>query len=139
MESQDINQENFTTVEWENSWFRYCNFVGFSMEGGHITSDFVGCSFKDLDLYWTIFNVVNFIDCTFNDCVFRGVALPDCRFVECTLANCRFTKDNLDGDCDFDGAVAYGCQIEGSEGFAVLVVGKPRRNATVFPTPDSKA
>jgi fluoroquinolone resistance protein len=134
MESEDINQTNFATIERESSWFRYCNFIDFSMEGGHITSDFVGCSFRGLDLYWTMFNIVNFIDCRFTDCVFRGVAFPQCRFVECTLVNCRFNKDNLNGDCDFDKSVAYGCTINGCEGFAALIVGGPRDTATVFST-----
>ena len=139
MEAEDFNQENLASVEWEDGWFRFCNFTGFAMEGGHVTSDFVGCRFKDLDLYMTMFNIVNFTDCLFTDCVFRGTAFPDCRFVECRLINCRFIENNLGGDCDFDGAVAYGCQIEGCEGFAALTVGEPRRAGTVFPTPDPKA
>ncbi len=139
MESEEFTQENLASVEWEDGWFRYCNFTGFAMEGGHVTSDFVGCSFKELDLYMTMFNIVNFIDCSFIDCLFRGAAFPDCRFVDCRLTNCRFIKDSLNDDCHFDGAVAYGCQVEGCEGFAALIVGEPRRTTTVVPTSDQKA
>jgi uncharacterized protein YjbI with pentapeptide repeats len=138
MESETINKENLATAPWEDDFFRCCDFEDFSMEGGQVTSDFISCSFRRLDWYWTIFNNMNFIGCEFADCVFRGASLS-CRFVECTLNNCRFQKDNLDGDCKFDGSVAHGCTVVGGRGFLIASVSHWRHTNTVFPTPDSSA
>jgi hypothetical protein len=38
-------------------------------------------------------------------------------FVQCNLYDCKFVKDNLNGDCDFSGAVAYSCNAVRCEGF----------------------
>jgi uncharacterized protein YjbI with pentapeptide repeats len=117
MRTEIIDKENFAATEWEDNYFKYCNFHGFSPEGKLICSDFISCSFKDLDWYWGLFSDTNFIDCHFTDCVFRGSTFADCKFVECKLTNCRFIKDNLDADCDFPGTVAYGCEVDGGCGF----------------------
>ena len=117
MQSLAINKQNVQTVNWEEDCFKYCEFVGISPEGEHITADFNRCTFKDIDWYWGLFNIVNFIDCKFINCVFRGTSFADCKFVGCELVDCRFTKDNLNGDCRFDSTVSYSCKISNCEGF----------------------
>jgi uncharacterized protein YjbI with pentapeptide repeats len=115
--SETINSENLTDIEWDEGYFKFCNFEGFSIEGGQVSSDFVGCSFKNIDCYWSLFSGCNFISCNFADCAFAGTSFPDTRFVDCKLVNCKFTQDNLGGDCDFSKTIAYGCSVESSLGF----------------------
>jgi uncharacterized protein YjbI with pentapeptide repeats len=115
--SETINSENFTDIEWDEGYFKFCNFEGFSIEGGQVSSDFVGCSFKNIDYYLSLFSGCNFISCNFADCAFAGTSFPDTRFVDCKLVNCKFTQDNLGGDCDFSKTIAYGCSVESSLGF----------------------
>jgi uncharacterized protein YjbI with pentapeptide repeats len=117
LRSQEINSENFTDVGWDEGYFKFCNFEGFSIEGGLVSSDFVGCSFKNIDWYWSLFSGCNFISCTFADCAFAGASFPDTRFVDCKFVNCKFTQDNLGGDCDLSKTIAYGCAVESSLGF----------------------
>ncbi len=119
MQSLTVNQENFATVRWEDDYFKYCTFADISTDGGYVTSDFAKCEFQDIDWYWGMFNIVNFVGCKFDTCVFRGTSFPDCKFIECEFQNCRFVKDNLDGDCTFEGAIAYNCKVKNSEGFSV--------------------
>ena len=125
MESETITSENYPTIEWEDNYFKYCGFEGLSPSGGHVTSDFSTCSFKDTDWYWGIFNICNFMECSFTNCIFRGTAFPDCKFVECVFMNCQFLKDNMNRDCDFERAIAYGCRLENSVGFAAAQVSVP--------------
>ena len=117
MRTQTIEEKSVKATEWDENYFKYCDFREFSIEGGVVSSDFVGCSFKDVEWYWGLFTLSNFIDCRFADCVFRGSTFADCRFVDCTFANCRFIKDNLDASCSFERTVAYSCSVEGGEGF----------------------
>ena len=115
--SETINSDNLAEVEWDEEYFKYCDFAGFSIEGGLVASDFVGCSFSKIDWYWGLFSGCNFINCNFADCKFAGTNFPDTRFVDCKLANCEFTQDNVGGDCDFSKTTAYGCSVENSMGF----------------------
>jgi len=117
MRSTEIDATNFETIEWDDCYFKYCEFSGFSKQGGVISSDFVACSFKNLDWYWGVFAQANFVRCNFTNCTFRGASFADARFVECGLKDVRFIEDNLRIRCDFSGAVAYGCTVEGGEGF----------------------
>jgi uncharacterized protein YjbI with pentapeptide repeats len=119
MYSETVEAQNYATVDWEDNHFKFCQFRNFSVDGKHITSDFLDCSFVALDWYWGLFNLANFVNCEFTDCVFRGTAFSGCKFVECILTNCQFTKDNLGGNCDFDGGIAYGCIVNACEGFEV--------------------
>lgn len=116
-DSVTVTQEKLSEIDWDENYFKWCTFAYFSIEGGLIASDFARCSFKNLDWYWGLFSDSNFIKCEFKDCVFRGTSFPDTSFVECTLTNCRFVKDNLNGDCKFERTAAYGCTIDGGEGF----------------------
>jgi uncharacterized protein YjbI with pentapeptide repeats len=119
MNGLTVDKQNVRNVAWDEDCFKYCEFVGITPEGEHITADFTDCVFKDIDWYWGIFNIVNFVNCKFTNCVFRGTSFSDCKFVECELDGCRFIKDNLNGDCSFDRAVAYNCKISNCEGFKV--------------------
>jgi uncharacterized protein YjbI with pentapeptide repeats len=119
MRTEAIDKENLALVEWDENYFKYCDFADFSMEGGLICSDFVSCSFNNVDWYWGLFSGTNFVSCRFTDCVFRGSTFADSRFVECKFANCRFIKDNLDRGCVFTRTTAFGCMVDGGEGFDV--------------------
>ena len=119
MQSLEVNQQNFSSINWDDGYYKFCEFQDISTEGGQVTSDFASCTFTNIDWYWGMFNIVNFISCTFENCVFRGTSFPDCKFIECQFQNCRFIKDNLNGDCTFEGAVAYNCKLGNSEGFSV--------------------
>jgi uncharacterized protein YjbI with pentapeptide repeats len=121
MQALIINSENFNTVDWEEDCFKYCEFSGLSPEGEHITSDFISCKFTDIDWYWGIFNIVNFVECHFKNCIFRGTDFASCKFVECTFDNCQFIKDNLNGDCEFNESVAYNCRFTNCDGFNVAI------------------
>jgi len=119
MRSAVIDKESFATVGWDDNYFKYCNFEGFSADIVLIASDFVNCSFKNVEWYGGLFNHTNFISCEFIDCQFMGASFPDSRFIECTLENCRFLKDSVGRECDFSRAVAYECRVKGCEGFMV--------------------
>jgi len=118
-QSLEVNQQNLASINWENEYYKYCQFVDISPEGGHIDADFASCTFTNVDWYWGIFNIVNFVECIFVNCVFMGTSFPDCKFIECEFNNCQFVKDNLGGDCDFDGAVAYNCKVLNTVGFNI--------------------
>lgn len=117
MRSITVGNENLGAIEWDENYFKFCDFEDISIEGGVISSDFIDCSFKNVEWYWGLFSGANFVNCLFNDCVFRGSSFPDSKFVECSLVNCRFIQDNLATDCDFSQASAYRCSISGGEGF----------------------
>lgn len=119
MQSLTVNQENFASVRWEDDYFKYCTFADISTEGGHVTSDFANCEFEGIDWYWGMFNIVNFVGCKFVNCVFMGTSFPDCKFIECEFNSCHFIKDNLGGDCDFDGSMAYNCKVLNTVGLDV--------------------
>jgi uncharacterized protein YjbI with pentapeptide repeats len=121
MQSATITPANVASVEWDEQCFRFCEFLGISVDGEVISSEFIGCSFKEIDWYWGLFTQAIFVKCSFENCTFRGTSFPDARFVECKLTGCRFTKDNLDGDCDFRGAVAYACEVNDCQGFAAEI------------------
>ena len=118
--SETINSHNVAGIDWDEGYFKFCNFEGLSIEGQVVTSDFVGCSFKKVDWYWGLFSHCNFINCNFADCAFAGTGFADCRFVDCKLVDCRFVKDRLGGDCHFPKTIAYGCSIESSLGFGLV-------------------
>jgi uncharacterized protein YjbI with pentapeptide repeats len=66
----------------DESYFKFCNFEEFSIEGGQVSSDFHGCSFNKIDWYWSLFSGCNFIGCSFANCTFAGTNFPDTRFVD---------------------------------------------------------
>ncbi len=117
MRSKKIAQADLAEVDWNDGYFKHCDFESLLIEGGVIDSDFVSCSFKNAEWYWTLFTQSNFIQCRFEECVFRGATFAQVLFVECSFTNCRFLKDNLDSPCEFDRTVAYGSSIENGEGF----------------------
>jgi uncharacterized protein YjbI with pentapeptide repeats len=123
MRSQRIEAANSDSVVWDENYFKFCDFEGFSVEGGVVGSDFIGCTFRDVEWYWGMFPLANFIACRLVNCTFRGTSFRDARFVECLIDRCLFVKDNLDGECEFAGAIAYGCQVRESAGFGAVHVG----------------
>ena len=122
MRSETIGKENFEATPWEENYFKYCTFDGFSQEGEVVSSDFVSCSFRNVEWYMSLFTHTNFVDCKFVNCVFLGSTFADSRFIECTMENCRFMRNNLDSECKFPGTVAYRCSLEGGVGFNAEVV-----------------
>lgn len=118
MQSEVINPENVSAVEWNEGYFKYCTFERLSMEGLLVWSDFVDCSFTSVNWYLGLFSSTNFIDCSFVDCTFAGMVFLDSKFVDCSLVNCRFIEDNLGGNCDFSKTHIYGCSVENCTGFA---------------------
>ena len=114
MRSATVEAQTADTQQWDDDLYKFCTFENFAVEGQPISGDFLDCTFKGLDWYRGFFSGVTFLRCRFKRCVFSGCNFTDARFVECALENSRFQKDNLDGDCNFTGAVAYGC-ILGSE------------------------
>lgn len=96
--------------------FRYCEFKQLRVAGGHITATFMGCSFADVDWYWGLFNLSTIVRSKFERCTFRGTSFADSIFVECEFADCRFVKDDLGGECSFDGTRWYACIFTNCEG-----------------------
>ena len=121
MQTGIFNSENIGSVDWEDQYYKFVEFTDFSFDDGQITSDFANCFFTNLDWYWGLFNVVNFVDCKFINCVFQGTSFADCKFVSCEFSDCKFIKDNLNGECDFDGSVAFDCKISNTEGFEAVI------------------
>jgi uncharacterized protein YjbI with pentapeptide repeats len=115
--SETINAANVAGVSWDEDYFKFCDFAGFSIEGGLVASDFVGCSFGKIDWYWGLFSGCNFINCSFADCTFAGTNFADTRFVDCKLVNCEFKHDNLGCDCDLSKTIVYGYSAENTRGF----------------------
>jgi uncharacterized protein YjbI with pentapeptide repeats len=114
-------QASIVTLFDQENVFRYCEFSGFSIDGGHVDGMFVGCTFRDLDWYWGLFNGCVFVNSKFAKCIFRGTAFPDCRFVDCEFIDCQFLEDNLGGKgCTADGARVYGSTAKGCKGAEFL-------------------
>jgi uncharacterized protein YjbI with pentapeptide repeats len=91
--------------------FRFCTFEQLDEDkiATAVDATFLGCRFKNIDFYWTLFNNVLFHDCEFKDCTFRGVSFAGCRFVDCSFESCVCTQDNLGGSCSFERSRWYGC------------------------------
>jgi uncharacterized protein YjbI with pentapeptide repeats len=117
MNGLKITENNLQSINWDADYFKCCEFEGFSLDGATIEADFGCCGFRDIDLYWTIFLISTFVDCEFDNCIFRGVGFGGCKFVECSFRNCQFIQDNLGGDCGFGDATAYNCKISNCVGF----------------------
>src|ERR1700761_6964361 len=52
--SETITSDNHNDMEWNESYFKYCNFEEFT-EYGFVSSDFHACSFKRVEWYWNLF------------------------------------------------------------------------------------
>lgn len=120
--STEINEGNCQTIQWSDSYFKWCDLKKFTFEGGTICSDFANCTFSGVEWYWGIFTQTNFIQCQFDNCTFRGTSFVDVRFVECFFKNCRFIEDNLGCHCNFEESIAYGCKTENGDEFKVKQV-----------------
>ena len=51
MRSETVRAENLSKVTWDDSYFKYCEFLEFSLEGESACSDFVDCTFNRIDWY----------------------------------------------------------------------------------------
>lgn len=69
-------------LQASSEFFRYCEFIEASLEGGDFDGVFVGCTFKHIEWYWGLFNGAILIDCEFEDCSFRGTCFAACRLVK---------------------------------------------------------
>jgi uncharacterized protein YjbI with pentapeptide repeats len=103
-----------------DEFFKYCEFLSASLEGGHFDGVYVSCSFKEIDLYWGLFNCAVFVDCGFEHCTFRGTSFAACRLVNCSFKDCHFLKDNLNAVCDAPETTVYDCRAENCDGFDEL-------------------
>ena len=56
MRSETFGNGDVTEIEWNDRYFKFCEFRDFSLEGQDISSDFVSCSFTGIDCYWVHFN-----------------------------------------------------------------------------------
>jgi uncharacterized protein YjbI with pentapeptide repeats len=116
MRSEAITSENVASIDWDEGYFKYCDFENFAIEGKVVDSEFVGCTFKGIDWYMGLFTHSNFINCKILDSQFSGTSFPDTRFVDCEFVNCQFKEDNIGRACDFSKTIAYGCTIENCAG-----------------------
>lgn len=119
MNGVKIAENNLQSINWKEDYFK---FEGFSFAGAEIEVYFSSCTFRDIDLYWTIFDFSTFVDCEFDNCILRGVDFGGCKFVECSFSNCQFIQNNLGGDCDFGDATAYNCEILNCVGFDARII-----------------
>jgi uncharacterized protein YjbI with pentapeptide repeats len=118
MRSTTVDAQTADGQQWDDDLYKFCTFENFAVEGKTVSGDFIDCTFKGMDWYWGFFSGVTFLRCHFGGCTFSGCSFTDARFVECSFEDCRFVKDNLGGDCDFAGAIAYGCDLrKGCVGF----------------------
>src|ERR1700722_246283 len=53
---ETINSGNLAEIEWNDGYFKFCDFEGFSIDGGLVAADFVDCSFKGVNWYWGLFS-----------------------------------------------------------------------------------
>jgi uncharacterized protein YjbI with pentapeptide repeats len=99
--------------------YRYCTFEHLDDEkiATAIDATFLGCRFKNIEFYWTLFNSVLFHDCKFENCTFLGASFAGCRFVDCSFESCIFTQDNLGGCCTYKDSRWYGCKQENCVGW----------------------
>lgn len=96
--------------------FRYCIFQSASLEGGNFGDVFLSCEFRDVELYWGLFNGAVLFNCAFERCKFRGTSFAGCRFVECKFSDCEFLKDNLGAPCGAPNTKLFSCDSERCEG-----------------------
>ncbi|HEX7643531.1 MAG TPA: pentapeptide repeat-containing protein [Burkholderiaceae bacterium] len=108
-EAEEFQTRLSKPAGWTDHFFRYCNFKHISSEGGDIDSVFIGCTLEDCEWYWGLFNGAVLVNVKFKSCTFRGTSFAGSKFVECEFHDCVFTKDNLNGDCSFNGVKWYNC------------------------------
>jgi uncharacterized protein YjbI with pentapeptide repeats len=109
----------------DDSVLRYCELAVPSVDGGHVGSTFLFCTFRGMDWYWSLFNLAIFVDCKFVGCAFRGASFVGCKFVDCKFEACTFAPDNLQGKCEFNETVWYGCTQKNCTGLGSFVPAEP--------------
>ncbi len=119
-ESFQTTKQVKDALESHDAVFRYCSFESADLEGTGSDGVFLTCEFRNIDFYWSLFNVALFFNCKFERCTFRGAAFAGCRFVECTFSDCRFLRDNLGGLCDARDTKLFDCIAVNCEGWDVF-------------------
>lgn len=118
------NQSAFKQEALNIDAFLYekCNFQNFECDNIR-DADYKQCNFNNLHFYSTLFNITAFIQCTFRNCTFAGVTFADCKFIMCDFKDCKFIKDNLGGNCCFEGSISSKCSVDqrSSVGFDIKV------------------
>ena len=113
---ETVTADQVGKISWQEELFKYCRFRDFELSVVEVDSDFILCTFENLDWYGGLFNLCNFVECRFQGCVFRGSTFAGCKFVQCTFEDCRFEDDNMGSACTFDDSVFYDTVISGSAG-----------------------
>ena len=81
---------------------------------------FDGSSLSGADLYWAIAMGCSFRDCDLTDAIFCGADLKDTVFTGARLIRADFSRDNLGGATQFQGAnlsgaIIQNCRFDGAE------------------------
>ena len=114
--------ENENLLSWENEIFDGDVFYCLSIEGKTVESNFSNCEFRELDCYWGLFNIIEFVNCKFFNCTFRGTVFADCKFINCEFIDCEFTIDNLNSACEFIGSTHKECIFKNCRGFGAKYI-----------------
>ncbi len=108
-EAEQFQTRLVKPADWSDNFFRFCDFRQMDLEGEHVDSVFVGCTFEECEWYGGLFNQTILVNIKFKNCRFRGTSFRGSKFVECEFHECEFTEDNLGGDCVFDDVKWYNC------------------------------
>lgn len=99
-QDQNFNYEGLIFVD--------CTFEKVTSEGAEIDSDFVRCTFDNVDWYWCIGQSCVFIECEFKDCDLRG-SFHSTSFIACKFIHCKTGSDALGGTTEWEDCVAIEC------------------------------
>jgi uncharacterized protein YjbI with pentapeptide repeats len=101
--------------EQDDVIYRYCNFADLTIYGPGFDGAVIGCTFRDIEWYWVLFNIALFSRARFDNCTFRGATFADCQLVECKFNGCHFVLDNLGGACSFKDCSFVECTFDKCE------------------------
>ena len=108
--------DNDDPIEWNDAVFRFCQFNALDLEGVIFSGALLGCDLKKSSFYLSIFTTATLVQTRFEDCTFNGTSFKDCVLTECEFIRCHFAKDNMGGECQFDGSRWYACKQLECEG-----------------------
>jgi uncharacterized protein YjbI with pentapeptide repeats len=115
-----VTARNLSEIDLGDVVHKYCEFSDIANDDFWMSmeSDFIDCSFENIQWYGALFNCQTIIGCAFTNCTFQGVTFASCRLVDCEFNTCKFMPDNLGGDCHFDDNKVYGCYQVGCIGLS---------------------
>ena len=105
----------------DDAELRNHDFSGAILEGVCcMDASFDGSSFRGADLYWAIAMGASFRNCDFTDAILRGADLTDTVFAGARLIRTDFSRDNLGGATQLQGAdlstaTIQGCRFDGAQ------------------------